>query len=512
MASLPSRPAIGSRRHNGRQPNTKNANVIVPETTPGRARCVPEQTRRSSGKEKGHATACPSSIQRRERRPGAARRRRNRSTAIPLHVLQHLGLHAVHPCEVLLQARPAPPPPAPRERGIQLEPLVPRATGAASGCWSARSSATAATRRGRRRYWQARVGQRVMQLLHVGASPSSRAAVDCATAVVPHALLQRVEIELRLESGEHVLDVHPRAGPRAMAMAERGLRQRDAADGQEQSGGGDCGEACMVVFIVDSLSRVSCRVIAVVAQRSGCRALRCFESHCPRAVLPAGHLDCNRVIARGPAPLQSLTVRCSRRTVAAVLMHGTMADQARTFEDPRRRRRRAPARPPDPLSRRAGLRRSPRSPDARDIDKKLQRDPPHLLVLDLMLPGEDGLSVCRRLRGAGETVPIIMLTAKGEDVDRIVGLEMGADDYLPKPFNPRELVARIHAVLRRHGERIAPGAPGEEGSVPFGPLRARPLRAGAACATARASRSPPASSRCSRSSCSIRASRSRARS
>ena len=107
--------------------------------------------------------------------------------------------------------------------------------------------------------------------------------------------------------------------------------------------------------------------------------------------------------------------------------------------------------------------------DARDLDKKLQRDPPHLVVLDLMLPGEDGLAVCRRLRGAGETVPIIMLTAKGEDVDRIVGLEMGADDYLPKPFNPRELVARIHAVLRRHGERAAPGAPATKARVPFGP-------------------------------------------
>src|SRR6476660_4988684 len=107
-------------------------------------------------------------------------------------------------------------------------------------------------------------------------------------------------------------------------------------------------------------------------------------------------------------------------------------------------------------------------PDARELDKKLQRDPPHLLVLDLMLPGEDGLSVCRRLRGAGETVPIIMLTAKGEEVDRIVGLEMGADDYLPKPFNPRELVARIHAVLRRHGERPSPGAPTSEGRIAFG--------------------------------------------
>jgi DNA-binding response OmpR family regulator len=109
-------------------------------------------------------------------------------------------------------------------------------------------------------------------------------------------------------------------------------------------------------------------------------------------------------------------------------------------------------------------------PDARELDRKLQRDPPHLVVLDLMLPGEDGLAVCRRLRGSGETVPIIMLTAKGSDVDRIVGLEMGADDYLPKPFNPRELVARIHAVLRRHGERAAPGAPATEGTMPFGPF------------------------------------------
>lgn len=86
---------------------------------------------------------------------------------------------------------------------------------------------------------------------------------------------------------------------------------------------------------------------------------------------------------------------------------------------------------------------------------------PDLVILDLMLPGEDGLSICRRLRGAGDQTPIIMLTAKGEDVDRIVGLEMGADDYLPKPFNPRELVARIGAVLRRKGPDEIPGAPSE---------------------------------------------------
>jgi two-component system OmpR family response regulator len=76
------------------------------------------------------------------------------------------------------------------------------------------------------------------------------------------------------------------------------------------------------------------------------------------------------------------------------------------------------------------------------------KGPPDLIVLDLMLPGEDGFSICRRLR-AQSRVPIIMLTARGEDVDRIVGLELGADDYLPKPFNTRELIARIRAVLRR---------------------------------------------------------------
>ena len=89
--------------------------------------------------------------------------------------------------------------------------------------------------------------------------------------------------------------------------------------------------------------------------------------------------------------------------------------------------------------------------DAAAMDKLLAREHFDLIVLDLMMPGEDGLSVCRRLRGGKDAIPIIMLTAKGDDVDRIVGLEMGADDYLPKPFNPRELVARINAVLRQIG-------------------------------------------------------------
>ncbi len=88
--------------------------------------------------------------------------------------------------------------------------------------------------------------------------------------------------------------------------------------------------------------------------------------------------------------------------------------------------------------------------DAKEMNVSLASDPVDLLILDLMLPGEDGLAICRRLRAEGMAMPIIMLTARGDEVDRIIGLEMGADDYLPKPFNPRELLARINAVLRRH--------------------------------------------------------------
>ena len=109
--------------------------------------------------------------------------------------------------------------------------------------------------------------------------------------------------------------------------------------------------------------------------------------------------------------------------------------------------------------------------DANAMNKLMTRERFDLLVLDLMLPGEDGLSICRRLRGAGDSTPIIMLTAKGEDVDRILGLEMGADDYLAKPFNPRELLARINAVLRRKGPGEVPGAPTQDDvSITFGPF------------------------------------------
>lgn len=88
--------------------------------------------------------------------------------------------------------------------------------------------------------------------------------------------------------------------------------------------------------------------------------------------------------------------------------------------------------------------------DTTFLDRRLQLNRPSLLILDLMLPGEDGLTACRRLRAQGDDIPIIMLTARSEEVDRIIGLEMGADDYLPKPFNPRELLARINAILRRY--------------------------------------------------------------
>ncbi|MEM9683027.1 MAG: response regulator [Pseudomonadota bacterium] len=100
--------------------------------------------------------------------------------------------------------------------------------------------------------------------------------------------------------------------------------------------------------------------------------------------------------------------------------------------------------------------------DGREMFQILETGRFDLVVLDLMLPGEDGLSLCRRIR-SGSSLPIIMLTAMGEETDRIVGLEMGADDYLPKPFNPRELLARIRAVLRRSGDK--PSDPSPEGGT-----------------------------------------------
>jgi DNA-binding response OmpR family regulator len=103
----------------------------------------------------------------------------------------------------------------------------------------------------------------------------------------------------------------------------------------------------------------------------------------------------------------------------------------------------------------------------------IARQPPALLVLDLMLPEVDGWEVCRQVRSgrAAPDLPIIMLTARDDDVDKIVGLELGADDYVTKPFNPRELVARVKAILRRTRRAAQPQAPVHAGDVTVDPAR-----------------------------------------
>jgi DNA-binding response OmpR family regulator len=103
---------------------------------------------------------------------------------------------------------------------------------------------------------------------------------------------------------------------------------------------------------------------------------------------------------------------------------------------------------------------------------------PGLIVLDVMLPRLDGFEVCRRLRAQGNQLPIIMLTARDEDVDKIIGLELGADDYLTKPFNPRELVARVKAILRR-AQRPAPAA--TDAPLQLADLKIDPARREVAC-------------------------------
>jgi len=106
--------------------------------------------------------------------------------------------------------------------------------------------------------------------------------------------------------------------------------------------------------------------------------------------------------------------------------------------------------------------------DVKQLEARLEFQRPDLVVLDLMLPGDDGLSALRRLRDAGDDLPVVMLTARGEAVDRIIGLEQGADDYLGKPFLPRELSARIEAVLRRRCALPAGTPLAEGGDVVFG--------------------------------------------
>ncbi|MCP9799005.1 MULTISPECIES: response regulator [Cyanophyceae] len=108
--------------------------------------------------------------------------------------------------------------------------------------------------------------------------------------------------------------------------------------------------------------------------------------------------------------------------------------------------------------------------DGAQLMARLEGQRPDLLVLDLMLPGDDGLSLLRRLRDGADDLPVLMLTARADAVDRIIGLEQGADDYLAKPFLPRELTARIEAVLRRRGT-LPGGLPQPDGErIAFGDL------------------------------------------
>ncbi|MEK8046618.1 response regulator [Ideonella margarita] len=107
--------------------------------------------------------------------------------------------------------------------------------------------------------------------------------------------------------------------------------------------------------------------------------------------------------------------------------------------------------------------------DGRAMQRALEAQRCDLIVLDLMLPGEDGLTLCRDLRARGNDTPVLMLTARGDEMDRILGLEMGADDYLPKPFSPRELLARIKVILKRTRSLPPNLRPDDQARLQFGP-------------------------------------------
>ncbi|CAM2192329.1 response regulator [Paraburkholderia sp. A1RI_3L] len=117
--------------------------------------------------------------------------------------------------------------------------------------------------------------------------------------------------------------------------------------------------------------------------------------------------------------------------------------------------------------------------DGAGLKRRLEMERPSIVVLDVMMPEQDGITALRQLRATGDNIPVIFLTARSDVIDRVVGLELGADDYLPKPFDPRELVARIRTVLRRQST-VSPGAPEIRPSYRFGPFEvdfaARELR------------------------------------
>ena len=158
----------------------------------------------------------------------------------------------------------------------------------------------------------------------------------------------------------------------------------------------------------------------------------------------------------------------------------------------------------------ARLRRPPPPPTGRRCGQMLAAAPVDLVVLDIRMPGEDGITLARHLRAEGAGPAIIFLTASGETIDRIIGLEIGADDYLAKPFDPRELLARVRSVLRRQQPQEMTPAPRRGTRDPFRPLRAGPggaggwsIRAGPRCRSRRWSstccrRSPGTPTRCCR--------------
>jgi two-component system phosphate regulon response regulator OmpR len=137
--------------------------------------------------------------------------------------------------------------------------------------------------------------------------------------------------------------------------------------------------------------------------------------------------------------------------------------------------------------------------DAATLEKRLERERPDLIVLDLMMPGVDGLTALRQLRAAGDDIPVIMLTARADDVDRIVGLELGADDYLGKPFNPRELLARVRRCCAGAARRRRRRRPNSASRSPSAASCSTSRRARCR-STASRPRCRAANSRCSRSS------------
>jgi CheY-like chemotaxis protein len=288
--------------------------------------------------------------------------------------------------------------------------------------------------------------QRFLALLAHLLAPLDHAALAELLGILPQRLLPGVELELALQAGEilHVVThamLHATAG--AAALGAHGESRAAGAERQNQCRQRERGVRNFD-FMVNSLKvrwidRDSKQFLRLpFAMEPFClwRSLQTISSAVVRLIA-----NCFCLSAR----------RCWRhRMISIAQLAKTMRKILLVDDDAELRRLLAT------YLGRHGF-DTLLLPDTRQLDAFLERYQPQLLVLDLMLPGEDGLAACRRLRARGETRPVIMLTARDEPVDRVIGLEMGADDYLGKPFDPRELVARIEAVLRR-GTRPPAGA------------------------------------------------------